>query len=84
MRLYLMVLARSGEQGDPVPSYLIQTDDGINVLIDTGFPPEMVAMARRAGNTGQYIREAVSVTEHLAAQSIAQEVMPPPSPNEVP
>ncbi|MHB8644512.1 MAG: N-acyl homoserine lactonase family protein [Thermomicrobiales bacterium] len=71
MRLYLMVLAVTGEQGDPVPSYLIRTDDGINVLIDTGFSPEMIAMAQQEGNPGQYIREAIPVTEHLAALGLA-------------
>lgn len=71
MRLYLMVVAVTGPQGDPVPSYLIRTDDGINVLIDTGFSPEMVAMARQPGNTGQYIRDAVPVADHLAALGLA-------------
>src|SRR5690348_5642868 len=70
MRLYLMVLAITG-LGDPVPGYLIQTDDGINVLIDTGFSPEMITMAREAGDAGQYIRDAVPVTEHLAALGLA-------------
>ena len=71
MRLYLMVLAITGEQGDPVPGYLIQTDDGSNVLVDTGFSPEMIAMAQQAGRAGQYIREAIPVTEHLAALGLA-------------
>ena len=38
MRLYLFQLALHPENGIPVPGYLIQTDDGDNVLIDTGFP----------------------------------------------
>jgi N-acyl homoserine lactone hydrolase len=68
-----MVLAKTGEQGDPVPSYLIQTDDGMNVLIDTGFSPEMVAMARQGGKTGQYLRDVLPVREHLAALGLAPE-----------
>ncbi len=71
MRLYLMVVATTGEQGDPVPSYLIQTDDGINVLIDTGFSPEMIAASRQSSTAGQYIREATPVTEQIAALGLA-------------
>ncbi|HET7036195.1 MAG TPA: N-acyl homoserine lactonase family protein [Thermomicrobiaceae bacterium] len=39
MRLYVMQLGLSGG-GSPVPAYLIQTDDGQNVLVDTGYPPQ--------------------------------------------
>jgi N-acyl homoserine lactone hydrolase len=38
MRLYLLQLALLQPLGIPVPGYLIQTDDGTNVLVDTGFP----------------------------------------------
>ena len=72
MRLYLMALATFG-QGDPVPSYLIRTDDGINVLIDTGFSPEMIAASQQSGDTGPYIRDAVPITDHLAALDLAPE-----------
>ncbi len=72
MRLYLMVLAIFG-QGDPVPSYLIRTDDGINVLIDTGFSLEMIAASQQSGTTEQYIRDAVPITDHLAALGLAPE-----------
>jgi N-acyl homoserine lactone hydrolase len=46
MRLYLFQLALHPENGIPAPGYLIQTDDGDTILIDTGFPrcyelPEM-------------------------------------------
>src|SRR4051794_23479123 len=71
MRLSLMVLATTGEQGDPVPAYLIQTDDGVNVLIDTGFSPEMIAMAQQGGPASQYIREVFPVTEQLAALGLS-------------
>ena len=75
MRLYLMVLATTGEQGDPVPGYLIQTDDGVNVLIDTGFSPEMIAMAQQGGPAGQYIRAVFPVTEQLAALGLAPDAI---------
>jgi len=38
MRLYLFQVALMPTNGIPAISYLIQTDDGTNVLIDTGFP----------------------------------------------
>lgn len=41
MQLYIMQLAIS-EAGVPAPGYLIMTDDGKNVVIDTGFGPDMV------------------------------------------
>ncbi|MCA1667067.1 MAG: N-acyl homoserine lactonase family protein [Thermomicrobia bacterium] len=70
MRLYLMVLAIFG-QGNPVPSYLIRTDDGINVLIDTGFSPEMIAASQQSDTAEQYIRDAVPITDHLATLGLA-------------
>jgi len=72
MRLYLMVLAIFGP-GDPVPSYLIRTDDGINVLIDTGFSPEMIAASQQPGTTGQHIRDAIPITDHLATLGLVPE-----------
>ena len=39
MRLYLLQLGLLPSFGDvAIPGYLIQTDDGVNVLIDTGYP----------------------------------------------
>lgn len=37
VRLYLLQLAL-GEEGTPIPAYLIQTSDGTNILVDTGAP----------------------------------------------
>jgi N-acyl homoserine lactone hydrolase len=37
MRLYLLQMAILPANGIPAVSYLIQTDDGTNILIDTGF-----------------------------------------------
>ncbi|HJP80280.1 MAG TPA: N-acyl homoserine lactonase family protein [Pseudonocardiaceae bacterium] len=39
MRLYLMVLGTMTSTQAPVPGYLIQTDAGDNVLVDTGYRP---------------------------------------------
>jgi N-acyl homoserine lactone hydrolase len=43
MRLYLFQMALMPTSGIPAPGYLIQTDDGANVLIDTGFPKHFEA-----------------------------------------
>jgi N-acyl homoserine lactone hydrolase len=37
MRLYLMRVGTVGRTGAPVPVYLIETDDGQRVLVDTGY-----------------------------------------------
>jgi N-acyl homoserine lactone hydrolase len=73
MRLYLLQLALTGDQGQPVPGYLIQTDDGTNVVIDTGYAPEFVAMARQPGFVGMAIHDVVPATDHLAALGVAPE-----------
>lgn len=39
MKLYFMQLG-SASAGGPVPGYLVQTDDGKNVLIDSGYPQD--------------------------------------------
>ncbi len=71
MRLYLFQMGIFGKEPTPVPAYLIQTDDGTNVVIDTGFAPEMIAASRQPDNPGMPITDAVSITEHLAALGIA-------------
>jgi N-acyl homoserine lactone hydrolase len=43
MRLYLLQMALMPSNGIPAVSYLIQTDDGTNVLVDTGFPKNFEA-----------------------------------------
>lgn len=45
MRLYLLQMALNEASGTPVPAYLIQTDDGSNVLVDTGFARDAVGRA---------------------------------------
>ena len=38
MNLFLFQLATLQPDDVPVPAYLVQTDDGHNILIDSGFP----------------------------------------------
>jgi len=42
MKLYLLQLGSLQPVGRPVPGYVIQTDDGKNVLIDTGLPASFI------------------------------------------
>jgi N-acyl homoserine lactone hydrolase len=42
VRLYILQYSVNRETGSPVPGYLIQTDDGTNVLVDTGYPRSMI------------------------------------------
>ena len=42
MKLYLMQLAAMQPGDVPVPAYLVQTGDGKNILIDSGFPASFV------------------------------------------
>jgi N-acyl homoserine lactone hydrolase len=50
MRLYLLNFGSNAASGTPYPGYLIQTDDGKNILVDTGFPPEMTGAYKQPGN----------------------------------
>lgn len=42
MRLYLLPLATMQPGNVPVPGYLMQTDDEVNILVDTGWPRSFV------------------------------------------
>jgi N-acyl homoserine lactone hydrolase len=46
MRLYVLQMALLPANGMPAVSYLIQTDDDTNVLVDTGFPKGFSAPSR--------------------------------------
>jgi len=70
MRLYLLRVGTMDED-TPVPSYLIRTDEGRNLLIDTGFPPELVAAAQEPGHQGPPIRDSVPVVEQLAVLGVS-------------
>lgn len=62
MRLFLIPLAIHPENGIPAPGYLIQTDDGMNILVDTGFPSQFEI----PGSGGQRLPERFYVVNQLA------------------
>ena len=66
MKLYLLRLADMG--GTPAAGYLVQTDDGTNVLIDSGFPREMIGSSE-----GWTIDEDQFVVNQLAQIGVAPE-----------
>src|SRR5215467_2990293 len=61
VRLYLLQLGL-GEEGTPMPGYLIQTSDGTNILVDTG-PPLDGSLTPNGG----YKLDLFSVVDELAA-----------------
>src|SRR5437868_2281404 len=68
MRLYLLSFGSNAVTGTPFPGYLIQTDDDTNILVDTGFPAEMVGAYRQPGREqGPKVDEADFVLNRLAA-----------------
>ena len=71
MRLYLFVYGVNSGNGTPYPGYLIQTDDGTNVLVDTGFGKEMIGAYKQATEPGTKIDEADYVVNQLAALGLA-------------
>jgi N-acyl homoserine lactone hydrolase len=66
MKLYLMVLATMRRNGAPVPGYLIQTDDGTNVLVDTGFGKEKIGAYRQSPDEWMQIDEENYIVNQLA------------------
>lgn len=71
MRLCVFELGVMAGREMPVPGYLIQTDNGVNIVVDTGFSPEIVTASRQPGYTGMPIRDAVLITDRLATLGIA-------------
>ena len=71
MRLYLLLYGSNSANGTPFPGYLIQTDDGTNVLIDTGFPPEVTGGIAKRTEPGPRVEEDQYVINHLAALGLA-------------
>ena len=71
MRLYLFVYGTSSANGNPYPGYLIQTDDGTNVLVDTGFGREMIGAYKQSTEPGPKIDAADYVVNQLAALGLA-------------
>ncbi|MDQ6833859.1 MAG: MBL fold metallo-hydrolase [Chloroflexota bacterium] len=71
MRLYLFVYGINSANGTPYPGYLIQTDDGTNVLVDTGFGTEMIGAYKQASEPGPKVDEGDYVVNQLAALGLA-------------
>ncbi|TYC70156.1 N-acyl homoserine lactonase family protein [Stappia sp. BW2] len=67
MRLYLLHLGTMQPGDIPVPAYLIQTTDGINILIDTGWPRSFVEAPRNPPGLAVEIRPEDTVVARLAA-----------------
>lgn len=55
MRLYLLRLGTIAGLEAPVPGYLIRTDEGVNVLVDTGAPVDPSPGARIRVDAGQEV-----------------------------
>lgn len=64
VRLYILQLALI-EDGTPIPGYLIQTSDGKNILIDTGFPTDDAFLARERPK-GRSIVKMTTAVDQLA------------------
>ncbi len=71
MRLYLLQYGINSASGTPYPGYLIQTDDGKNILVDTGFPRAMIGAYRQATEPGPRVDEEEYVVNRLAALGLA-------------
>ncbi len=68
MKLYLMRLAEfpGPDVSPPVPGYLVQTDDGVNVLIDTGVSRQAIGAHRGPGAAFVKMDEEDYVVSQLA------------------
>lgn len=76
MKLYLLQLGSLQPTGRPVPGYVIQTDDGKNVLIDTGLPFSFIANPPGPmGASGSWpeVREEDHIVARLASIGLAPE-----------
>jgi N-acyl homoserine lactone hydrolase len=74
MKLYLMQLADFPSMGGaPVPGYLVQTDDGQNVLIDTGVPRQVVGTYGRSPEATIRMEEGDYVVSQLGRIGVAPE-----------
>lgn len=67
MRLYLLYLGTMQPGNIPVPSYLIQTNDGINILVDTGWPQSFVETPKGPPGLKIEIRPEDTVVARLAS-----------------
>jgi len=65
-RLYLMQLATMQPGDVPMPGYLIQTSDGINILVDTGCAKENAGVHEEFGGIIVEIAEQDHIVQQLA------------------
>ncbi len=67
MRLYLLHLGTMQPGDVPVPGYLIQTGDGINILVDSGWPRSFVETPRNPPGLSIEMSPEDTVVSRLAA-----------------
>lgn len=67
MRLYLLPLATMQPGDVPVPGYLVQTDDGANILVDTGWPRSFVEAPRNPPGLTIEMKPEDSIVARLAS-----------------
>ena len=72
MRLYLFLYGTNAANGTPYPGYLIQTDDGTNVLVDTGFPPEVTGAYRNGDRTRRRMSRRSSTSSTASPPSASR------------
>lgn len=66
MRLYILDLGKMQPGNIPVPGYLIQTPDGLNILVDSGWPRSFVDNPRNPPGLSIEIRPEDIVSARLA------------------
>ena len=71
MKLYVMQLGINQATGSPYPSFLIRTDDGTNVLVDTGFNAKMVETSHQPGHQGAVINTEDLVVSQLGRLGVS-------------
>src|SRR5262245_57114948 len=71
MKLYLLQLALLQPMGAPVPGYVIQTDEGTNILIDTGLPYSTIANPQGPPGMHPEMHEEDYVVNRLASIGLA-------------
>jgi hypothetical protein len=70
MRLYLLYLGTMQPGEVPVPGYLIQTADGINILVDTGWPRSFVDHPQNPPGLSIEIRPEDTVSARRRARKL--------------
>lgn len=71
MRLYMLYLGTMQPGEIPVPGYLIQTDEGFNILVDTGWPRSFVDTPVNPSDLTIQIRPEDTVTARLKAVGVS-------------